>query len=313
MSKVIKKWLVYGFVLTLILSIGISNQSLAAKKKRFGFAVMDLANPYFATLAKGFVERCKQLGIKCTVTDSKLDATAQVNAVETFIAAGMDLIVCAPVDPKAIEPLVKKAHKAGIKFLSDAQIVKGSDGYITLNEYDYGVMGGKMAGEWLKKNFKGPVEVAILDFPELKPVIDRARGLADGVKQLYPAAKIVANQSASTPETGMRATETILQAHPHVKVIVAINDAGALGAYEAVKAMGKAKDDFYIGGLDATPEALAKIKEGGIYRGTVDIDPFGTGALCVDTGLKILKNGPLKGKILVPMYPITQEEAKKRK
>lgn len=280
------------------------------KVVRMGFAVMDLANPYFVQVANGFKEQAAKLGVEVTVTDSKMDAATQVSAIENYIASKMDVIVCSPVDPKAIEPLVKKAHDAGIKFLSEAQMVEGSDGFITLLEYEYGLTGGKMAGEWLKKNATGPVEVAILDLPELEPIIDRAKGLADGVAQVYPEAKVVANQSASTPETGMKAAETILQAHPNVKVILAINDAGALGAYETVKAMGKAKDDFYVGGLDATPEAIAKMKEGGVYRGTVDIDPKGTGALCVDTALKILKEGPLKDKVIIPMYPVTQEDVK---
>lgn len=283
-----------------------------AKKIRIGFAVMDLANPYFVSIANGFKAQCEKLGIEATVTDSKMDATTQVNAIENYIASKMDVIICAPVDPKAIEPLVKKAHEAGIKFLSEAQMVEGSDGFITLDEYSYGLVGGKMAGEWLKNNAKGPVEVAVLDLPELKPIIDRARGLEDGVKEMYPEAKIVAHQSASTPETGMKAAETILQANPNVKVIVAINDAGALGAYEVVKSMGKDKADFYVGGLDATAEAIAKMKEGGAYRGTVDIDPVGTGALCADTALKILKEGPLKEKILIPMKPVTQEDAKNK-
>lgn len=281
------------------------------KKIKMGFAVMDLANPYFVAVAEGFKTQAELAGIEATISDSKMDAATQVSIIENFIAAKMDVIVCAPVDPKAIEPLVKKAHDAGIKFLSEAQMVEGSDGFITLDEYSYGLEGGKMAGEWLKKNAKGPVEVAVLDLPELKPIIDRAKGLADGVTQVYPEAKVVANQSASTPETGMKAAETILQAHPNVKVIVAINDAGALGAFEVVKAQGKGTDDFYVGGLDATAEALAKIKEGGAYRGTVDIDPKGTGALCVDTAMKILKDGPLTDKIFIPMFPVTQEELMK--
>lgn len=282
------------------------------KKLKMGYAVMDLANPYFVAVSTGFRTQAELLGVEVTVTDSKMDASTQVSAIENFIAAKMDVIVCSPVDPKAIEPLVEKAHNAGIKFISQAQMVEGSDGFITLDEYLYGLEGGKMAGEWLKKNAKGPVEVAILDLPELAPIIDRAKGLADGVAQIYPEAKVVANQSASTPETGMKAAETILQANPNVKVILAINDAGALGAFEVVKAQGKSKDDFYVGGLDATQEALAKIKEGGAYRGTVDVDPKGTGALCVDTAIKILKEGPLKDKIVIPMFPVTQEELMKK-
>ncbi len=307
-----KSWLfvlVSGLLFSSLLVTGLPAQT---KKPTIGFAVMDLANPYFVSIAEGFKAKAKALGFEAIVTDCKMDAATQVTAVENYIALKVDAIVVAPVDPKAIEPLVKKAHEKGIKFLSEAQMVEGSDGFITLDEYSYGLAGGTMAGEWLKKNAKGPVEVAILDLPELKPIIDRANGLADGITKIYPQAKVVARQSASTPETGMRAAETILQANPKVKLIVAINDAGALGAYEAFKASGRNTKDCYIGGLDATAEAISKMKEKGAYRGTVDIDPFGTGGLVVETAQKIIKSGPLKDKVMIKMIPVTQEQALKR-
>lgn len=302
--------LVKPLVLTLLLAL--AGPSAQAKDLKIGFAVMDLANPYFVAVADGFKSGAKAKGIEAIVTDSKMDASTQVNAVENYIALGVDVIVVSPVDPKAIEPLIKKAHDKGIKVLSQAQMVLGSDGFLTLDEYSYGLTGGIMAGEWLKKNAKGPVEVAVLDLPELQPIIARADGLADGIKNTYPEAKIVARQPASTPETGMRAAETILQANPKVRVILAINDAGALGAYETFKATGRNTKDNYIGGLDATGEAIAKMKEKGTYRGTVDIDPFGTGKLVVDTAIQLVKSGPIKDKILIKMIPVTQEDALKR-
>lgn len=298
--------------LAAVASVSANGSADQKKGTKIGFAVMDLANPYFVSVAEGFKAQAKKAGVEAIVTDCKMDASTQVNAIENYIALKVDVIVAAPVDPKAIEPLVKKAQASGIKFLSQAQMVPGSDGFITLDEYSYGMAGGVMAGEWLKQNAKGPVDVAVLDLPELEPIIARANGLADGVKKVYPEARIVARQSASTPETGMRAAETILQANPNVKVIVAINDAGALGAYEVFKATGRNTKDHYIGGLDATAEAVAKMKELGAYRGTVDIDPFGTGALVVDTSLKLIASGPIKDKIFIPMIPVTQEQALKR-
>ena len=104
----------------------------------------------------------------------------------------------------------------------------------------------------------------------------------------------------------MKGAEIMLQAHPNIKVIVATNDAGALGAMEAVKAMGKDTDDFCIVGLDATPEAIAKMKmPKTIYRGTVDIAPYNTGKLIVDTSVKVLKDGPIKEMVSMPMIPVT--------
>ncbi|MEG1012532.1 MAG: substrate-binding domain-containing protein, partial [Ruthenibacterium sp.] len=93
----------------------------------------------------------------------------------------------------------------------------------------------------------------------------------------------------------------ILQSNPNVEVLVCVNDAGALGAYEVVMAANKASDKWYIGGLDAAAEALAKIKEGGIYRATVDIQPLKSGKSFVDTAVKVLESGPIADPIVIDM------------
>lgn len=288
-----------------------SSSDTSNKKLKVGFTVMDLANPYFVQVADGFKSKAEELGFDVTVVDGKSDASTQISTVENFISQKMDVIVCAAADPKSIEPLVKKAHDAGIKFVASSSEIEGYDAWVTVPEYDYGYTGGKMAGDWIKNNLNGPVEVAILDYPEIKQVIDRANGIEKGILDMYPEAKVVARQSASSPEAGMKAAEAILQAHPNVKVISAINDAGALGAVEVAKSMGKGKDSdkFGVFGLDATPEALAKMKEGGLYKGTVDIDPKGMGGIIAETSLKLGNGGTLDDKIIkVKMTPVTQDK-----
>jgi ribose transport system substrate-binding protein len=303
-----KKTVIFALMIIMALSIPFTGQSFAKSKVTIGFVVMDLANPFYVQETDGFKAQAKKQGSVIYTVDGKMDAATQVTAIENFIAQKVNVIVCSPVDSKAIEPLVKKAQQAGIKFIAANQEITGYDAFITVPELQYGLAGGRMAGEWMTNHFKGEVEVAILDLPELKQIIDRAKGLEQGILEKYPKAKVVAHQSASTPETGMKAAETILQAHPNVKVISCINDAGALGAAEAAKAMGKASSDFCVFGLDATPEALAKIKENGIYRGTIDINPKGMGGIIFNTAYSLAVGKTLKEKVIaVPMIPVTQK------
>jgi len=277
----------------------------ANKKLKIGFTVANLANTYFVDLSEGLKARAKELGYDVTVHDGKGDAVQQVNAIENFITQKLDVIVISPVDDKAVEPVVKKAKEAGITVISSNQNVAGSDAFLTVPEYEYGMAIGEVAGKWIADKLNGTAEVAIIDYPELKVIIERANGIKDGILKHAPDAKIVANQSANTVEKGMRAMETILQAHPNVKVVAAVNDAGALGVYEVVKAAKKDAPDFFIGGLDATQEALKKIKEDGIYRATIDIDPQGMGRQIVDTAVKVLADGPIAEPIAVNMIPVT--------
>jgi ABC-type sugar transport system substrate-binding protein len=115
----------------------------------------------------------------------------------------------------------------------------------------------------------------------------------------------------------MAAAETILLANPNLEVIVGFNDSTALGAYEAVVAAGRDSDRFFVGGVDAVPDAIERVKEGGIFRATVDIDPFGTGGVFLDTAVDIINAGgatpfseePIgeEGAVVIPMRAVTPD------
>ncbi len=287
-----------------------STTANSVKKLKFGCTVQDLSNPYFVTLVDGMNQKCKEIGASITVVDGKSDAATQVSAVENFIAQKVDAIIIAPVDAKALEPEIKMAHDAKIPVINPCQLINGVDANINLNDVQYGQMGGEIAGQWIKDHLNGKAEVAILGFPQMQALIDRANGLKKGISSLAPNAKIVAEQPANTPETGMKAVETILQAHPNVKVIACTNDAGALGALQAVKAANKDSSDFCIVGLDATDQALAEIRKNGIYRGTVDIDPLGAGKLTIETCVKVIRGGAIKDMVKMQMKKVTIKNIK---
>lgn len=274
---------------------------------KFAFSVMIMDNPYFVSVKKGFEDRCKELGIQCIVSDAKYDAATQYAQVENYIALGVDAMTIAPVDSKSISTLVEKAKSKKIIVVSEAQGISNADANIIINDYDYGVAGGKNAAKWINEKLGGKAEVAIVAQDNVEAVIKRGNGIEDTIKKLAPGAKIVSRQTGDTPELAMKIAETVMQAHPNVKVFQTVNDSAALGVLAAIKAMGKNTSDFYIGGADATSEALTKIKEkGSVFRSTIDIDPYGTGKKCVDVMLDYVRNGSKNETIYFDMKPIWQ-------
>lgn len=278
-----------------------ATEAPAEKKMKVAYTLPDLSNTYFVEVSNGVKARCEELGIEVVIHDGKSDVANQVTAFENFIAQGVDAIIVSPLDEKALVPSVKAAVDAGITVIAGNQNVEGSQAFLTVPEYEYGLTIGEHAGQWIADKLNGEAEVAIFDYPELESIIARGDGIQDGILKVAPNAKIVARQSANNPEKGMAVMENILQAHPNVEVLVCVNDAGALGAYEVIVSANKASDKFYIGGLDATQEAISKIAEGGIYRATVDIQPFESGKLFVDTALKVIESGPIAETIEIPM------------
>lgn len=282
-------------------------QTAPAKEMVIGYSLFDFANPYFINVTDGMKKSCEEGGIELIIHDAKSDVAAQVSAVEGFIAQKADAIIISPLDVVAMEPVVSNAIAAGIPVINLNQEVKGRSAHIGMSEYEFGFTGGKIAGQWIKDNLKEPAKVAILGYPDLASLVERAQGLKEGMLSLASDAVIINEQKAGTPEQGMAVAETILQATPDVNVLICINDAGALGAYEAFAAAGKDKEKVCIVGLDATAEALKKVKEGGMYVGTVDIDGYGTGVLGIETALKVLKDGAIKDMIEIDCKPVTKD------
>lgn len=279
------------------------------EKLTFALSVMVMDNPYFIAVAKGFEDRCAELGIESVVNDAQYDVATQYSQVENYISMGVDAMCIPPLDPKGIQDIVSEAQEAGIIVVGEAQGIENADANVIVDDYAYGVASGKNAVEWINEKLGGEAQVLIISQDDLESVMKRGNGIEDTIKAECPNAEIVARQSGDTPETAMEITETVLQAHPDVNVIVCGNDSNALGALEAVRNMGIDNPDFFIGGADNTDEAIAKMKEEGSYfRSTIDIDPYGTGAKCVDVMLDYVQNGSKGETFYFDMIPIWQDE-----
>ena len=288
---------------------GDGGSGVDGKKLTFAYSIMVMDNPYFIAVKQGFEDRAKELGITTIVNDAKYDAATQISQVENYITQKVDAIAISPIDSKGLESVVERAKEAGIIVVGEAQPVENAHGNYIVNEYEFGYLNGSNVAKWINEKLGGEAEVLIIAQDNVEAVKRRGDGLEDAIKEFAPNAKIVARQTGDTPELGMKIAETVLQSHPNLKVIAGTNDSGALGAYEAVMAMNRATPDFYVGGADATAEALAKMKEeNSVYRFTIDIDPYGTGRRLVDMMLEYVQEGPKNETRYFDMTPVWQDE-----
>ncbi len=291
--------------------------SAADKKLRFAYSVMNFENPYFTLVIRGFEERCKELGIETNVVDAKYDPSIQYNHIENFIAAKYDAILVSPIDVDGINDICQKAIDSGMIVVSEAQYFECAQAKFTLDEYKYGWAQGTEVSKWINEKLNGECEWALIAQDNVPPVVRRGDGVVESIAKFSPKAKLVSRQTGDTPEQGMRIIEAVLQQYPNIKVVQGTNDSGAIGGYQAVMNSGRAGDPtFYVGGADATDEAIAKMKEpGSVFRMSVDLAPYVTGRQCADKMLEYVKNGPPKEPEFVwfPMTPVWQDEVLKRK
>lgn len=274
---------------------------------RMGYITMDLGNPYFVRLIDGMKEKAGELNIELSIHDGKNEVEAQIRAMEDLITQQVDAIILSSNDSQALNSMIKEAKDAGIKVIAANAPVEDPDAFIGSIEYENGFQAGEIAGEYIRNHLNGKAKVAILQLSTIPAALERTQGQKEGLLSLAPDVEIVAELDASTREAGLNAIETLLQSHPDLNVVLGVNDDSVLGAYQAMKAAGKEGEDVALVGFDAIEEALLKIKEGGIYRGTIDIAPFESGRVIIDTAKRVLEEGPIKELIEFPVTKVTEE------
>ena len=254
-----------------------------------GVSVLDLVNPYYVQLVNGIKSQAENRKVKLIVLDPKSDVDKQIADIERFIELKVDAIIIAALAQNDLEVVLKKAMDMDIKVVAQATKVENCNIYVAFDEWEMGHTIGQGAGKWIKENLNGEAEVGILNYPRITQIKNREKGIRDGIAEFAPKAKVVQVEEAASPIEGKIATTKILQNHPNVKVVVGINDGGALGALAYFEELNKNPKDIFIGGIDATPEAINKIKNGSMYRCTVDINPYYSGTLDVDFAIKLIK------------------------
>ncbi|MDC7233538.1 MAG: sugar ABC transporter substrate-binding protein [Spirochaetales bacterium] len=293
------------FLVSLLSSCEKKEQQKSPEGLQFFYSPMDLSNPYFRTLTNGMKDRANELGIRLTISDGESRPDKQIQDLDRALEEYYDLVICSPLQPADCIPLVKKAREAGIPFINPNQTIPGSDAHINLDDFSYGRLGGVIAGTWISEMLPPDSKVLIIGYTPMEALQHRSRGIKAGILEKAPEAVIVEEVSALTPEAGMVETEKALQRHQDIRVIAAVNDAAALGAMTAVNSLGIGTENFCIVGLDATSEYLQRMDSpGSLLRGTVDINPYGTGKTVIDTAIRVLREGPLEETVSIDMTPV---------
>lgn len=284
-----------------------------ASAYKMAFSGSELANPWVAAVKDGFEAACKENGVTCTSLNANSDVDKQVQDIQNAVTGGTNAIVMNPIDGTALQTVLTQGREQGIASVTVAQTADASTGALFLDDGAYGAVIAQNAVEWIKANLNGEGTVAILGEENIQSSIARGDAIEATIKKELPNLKIVGRQHANTPELGLTVTQNLLLTNPDLNVVVAANDSGGIGAYQAFENAGLATDaKRAIFSGDKTDEALGYIGAAdSIYRGTVDLSPYDSGFQAVVMALKQLKDGLPAETERVPlnMVPYTQEEA----
>ena len=245
--------------------------SAAAARPKVALIMKSLANEFFVTMAAAAEDHQEQHSDKYELIvngiKNESDLAQQVALVDQMIGVGVDAIVIAPADSKALVPALARAREGGIHVVNIDNRLDGD----VLAEYDLAIpfigpnnrKGAREAAAFALEQFPEAANVVILEgVTTAQNAIDRRMGFEDAVADA--GANLVTMQSAAWDQTkAAEVTAAILVRHPEAQVILAANDNMALGAASAVS-FADLDHDIAIVGFDNISAVQPLLEEGRI-------------------------------------------------
>ena len=285
-----------------------TGQQSSQGKKRIVIITPPHDNPFFKAEAEAAATKAQELGYETLVLSHGGDANKQDQLIDTAIAENAAAIILDNAGVDASISSVRKAKSAGIpSFLIDREInATGiAIAQIVSNNYQGATLG---AQEFVDAMGEKGTYVELTGKESDSNAHIRSKGYHDVIDR-YPELKMAAQQSANWSQTEAFAKmETILQAHPDIRGVIAGNDTMALGAAAALKAAGK--KDVIVVGFDGSPDAIAAIKAGDL-KATVLQPAVPIAQMAVEQADQYIKTGSSKlpEKQVVDCELITRENA----
>lgn len=253
-----------GFLFALIVLAALALSSCSnntPKGKVVGVSLLTKSHPFYQDLEAAMVEQSKKDNIELLIQSAENDLATQTSQVDSFITQGVDAIVVCPVDSASIVGAIRRANAKKIPVFTADISAKGGD--VVSHIASDNVAGGRLAGEYMVKLLKGKGNVAVIDFPLVTSVQDRTKGFVEAISK--SSIKIVARPSGEgNREKAMHAMDNLLQSHPEVNGVFAINDDTALGVLASLQHV--KRTDIVVVGYDGDAEARKAILSGGSLK-----------------------------------------------
>ena len=298
----IKKLLLAGAALALV-SGGVQAKEL----KTIGVSLGSLGNPFFIALSKGAEAEAKKTNpnVKLLTFGYDYDLGKQVNQIDNFIAAGVDLILLNPGDVKAVRPAIEKAQKAGIKVVAVDTAAEGADAAVTTDN----VQAGQIACQFFIDKLGKKGNIIIENGPQVSSVVDRVVGCKKALAAA-PDMKILSSDQdgKGSRDGGLTVMKSLLTRFPKVDAIFAINDPQALGSNLAAKQLNRT--GMIITSVDGAPDIEAALKDANtpMIEASASQDPYVMAQKAVDIGVDLLNGkAPAEKVTLLPSKLVTRD------
>lgn len=276
---------------------------------KVGISVGLLGNPFFVATINGIEDAAKKINPKVEVTSvsADYDLNKQVSQVDSFIAAGVDVIMLNAVDAKAIAPAVKKAQAAGIVVAAFDVSAPGADVTVMTNN----VKAGEEACKYLVDHTGGKGDYVILNGPASSSILERVKGCKNVLAQ-HPDIKILSDDqnAEGSRDGGLKVFQSLLTRFDKIDAVFAINDPTAIGAQLAAKQLNRS--EFIFTAVDGAPDIEKELSSGtSMIKASASQDPYVMAGQSLTMAAELLAGKkPAEPTVLLDPKLITAENLK---
>ncbi len=285
----------------------------AAKTFTIGYSALTLGDSYCKALADAIEKYAKEMGMECTVLDGQVDATKQMETIDTFYNKKVDLVIVQPIP--GVESSLVKFNESGtpVLFVNSYPTITEefelSYSYVGSRETEAGEEQAKYLAEVLPENATVCVVLNALGFTNTE---SRRNGFVDKMNELRPDVQVIAEQTGdSDTNKTMSVIEDWLQLYGEdgINAIVSGCNASTIGIVEVLKShdlCGK----ILVAGIDC----LSPYGPDNLTAGNVAVDIFQNpdeqARIAIETALKLLEGEAVEEETWVKWEPVTAENAK---
>jgi len=301
-----------SIICLLILSCGERKQELLPRDEQEELKIAVIpkgtTHEFWKTIHAGAVKASRELGVEIfwKGPQKEDDRAQQIIVVEDFISRGVNGIVLAPLDDRALCRPVREAVRENIPVVIIDSGLEGKDyiSFVATDNYKGGVLAAQKMGELLQ----GKGEIFLIRYQEgSASTMKREKGFLDTIKTEFPdISLLVQDQHAgSTTETAYQLAENLLGRFPEVDGIFCPNESSTFGTLRALQESGLAGKVKFVG-FDSSPKLVQALRDGHIHALVLQ-DPMKIGYLGVKQMVFHLKGQEIEERIDTGVYIATKE------
>jgi len=221
------------------------------------------------------------------ITDSESNLDKQLGNIEDFVTRGCDAIILNPLSQTALEGVLTRAREQGAKVVIMGK-VEGDyyDASIGVDDYDFGVAGGK----WLAEKLGCQGKIIMLSGLEGNDTSNkRVNGAMSEFDKCNGGIEVLANVHAKW-DYAIAKTEVanLLAAYPEIDGVYSQGGAMTMGAVEAFEAAGRELVPMTAEDNNGFLKMWAARLEDGFSSISPSKPPY-MSAMALETALKLLR------------------------